>query len=280
MSEPNRGGAGLRPAIQRHYDSLAHLYRAFWGDHIHHGLWRTPSDSPRRAQEQLIELLAQRATLRAGERVLDVGCGYGGSARWLADRFGARVTGITISRAQARIATRLSRSGDGGGGRRLPVVVADAARLPFSNGAFDLVWVIECLEHLEDKAAFIQKCASLLRPGGRLALCSWQRTGRPDGDELVAQVCSAFLCPNLARLEDHESWCRSAGLRVETAEDLTTRVRATWDILRRRVSRPWIAPLRLLVSPSTRRFVDGFAAISRAYENGAMSYGLLVAARP
>lgn len=211
--------------------------------------------------------------------MLDVGCGYGGSSRWLADHFDASVSGITISRAQARIAVRLNRRRDPDQRRRLRVVVADAAHPPFTAGAFDLIWVVECLEHLEGKAAFIQRCASLLRPGGRLGLCSWQRTGEPQAEELVARVCKAFLCPNLARPEDYERWCASAGLETETLEDLTSRVLRTWHILRKRVSRPWLAPLRQFVSPSTRRFLDGFEAISRAYEEGAMSYGLLIASK-
>ncbi len=97
---------------------------------------------------------------------------------------------------------------------------------------------------------------------------------------MVEAVCDAFLCPSLATAAEHRAWCEEAALEVRCQEDLTARVLDTWKILERRVSRPWVRPLRWLVGNSARRFVDGFPIIARAYETGAMSYGLLVARRP
>lgn len=265
--------------VERHYDSLLLLYRAFWGEHIHHGLWSHGDEPPAAAQERLVAHLADRAEIRDSDRVLDVGCGYGASARWLARQRGCPVTGITISRGQARLARRLAlRQG------LLPGAVAlvrgDAAALPFDARSFDVIWVIECIEHLANKPAFIRDAERLLRPGGRLALCSWQRgAGIPASEPLVRQVCEAFLCPSLASASEYVSYCEEAGLRVMERDDLTEGVRRTWKILMQRVGRPWLAPVRLLVGSGTRRFVDGFAVIDRAYEAGKMSYGLLVASK-
>ncbi len=277
-------GLWLRRSVERHYDSLAFLYRAFWGEHIHHGLWLGDDVPPAVAQERLVARLAERAGIARGERVLDVGCGYGASGRWLARRLGCQVTGVTISRRQARRAQHAAARGGGPGGGpggALRVVRADAAALPFGDGAFDVVWVIECIEHLADKRRFVRDAARLLRPGGRLALCTWQRTenGGPGADELVRAVCESFLCPSLATGRELAEWCSAAGLRLRYAEDLTAGVRPTWDVLMRRLSRPWLAPARRLVTGGLRRFLDGFPAIARAYGTGAMSYGLLIAER-
>lgn len=279
MSEKASRTPRLRASVEHHYDSLRHLYRAFWGDHIHHGLWQTADDPPEVAQENLVERLAARAGIRSGERVLDVGCGYGASARWLAEHRGCRVIGITISRRQARLARRVD--GHRARGAGVAVVRGDAADPPFADDAFEIVWVIECLEHLEDKRAFVAQVARMLAPGGRLALCAWLRAdGVPKDEPLVREVCDAFLCPGLASAAELSGYCEDAGLRVGRQEDLTDGVRQTWTILRRRVDRPWLAPLRWLVGAETRRFVAGFSSIDRAYELGRMSYGLLVASRP
>jgi tocopherol O-methyltransferase len=267
----------LAQVVARHYDSLATLYRVFWGEHIHHGLWPADGGTPRTAQEQLVSHLASRAQVARGSRVLDVGCGYGASGRWLAAWLDCQVTGITISTRQARYARRLNRSR--GLSERSAVLRGDAAALPFRSGAFDVVWVIECLEHLADKAGFVADVARLLRPGGRFALCSWQR-GDADGERLLNEVCEAFLCPSLASQEQYRDWCGAAGLEVVHAEDLTPRVSPTWDILMRRTGRPWLAPLRLVLDGDARRFLDGFPAIAEAYRTRAMSYGLLIAERP
>jgi tocopherol O-methyltransferase len=276
VASPPDPASRLRRSVERHYDSLAFLYRAFWGEHIHHGLWLEGDAPPAVAQERLVAHLAERAAVRRGERVLDVGCGYGAAGRWLARRLGCRVTGVTISRKQARRARRRT-SGDAGA---VQIVRADAAALPFAAGAFDVVWVIECIEHLVDKRRFVLDAARLLRPGGRLAICTWQRAdGGREAEELVRQVCESFLCPSLAAGRDYIDWCSVAGLEVIHAEDLTAHVQPTWEILTRRISRPWLAPARRLAGRELRRFLDGFPSIARAYRTGAMTYGLLVAAR-
>src|SRR6516164_5863036 len=93
----------LKDAIRDHYDQLSFFYRAFWGDHIHHGYWEA-DETPQAAQEKLIARLVQRAGIPRGARALDVGCGLGGSSLWLARHWDCSVQGITISPTQAEVA--------------------------------------------------------------------------------------------------------------------------------------------------------------------------------
>ena len=88
--------------VRHHYDRLSFLYRMFWGEHLHHGYF-TDAENPKTAQIQLMEQLALRAAMPRGATVLDIGCGLGGSAIWLADRFACHVTGMTINPVQASI---------------------------------------------------------------------------------------------------------------------------------------------------------------------------------
>jgi len=272
--------AGLRRSVERHYDGLALLYRLFWGEHIHHGLWHDERLRPRVAQVRLTAYLAGKAGVRPGEHVLDVGCGFGASGRWLIDRYGCRVTGLTVSRKQARFVQRVSERQEAEG--VMGIVRGDAADLPFGGAAFDVVWAIESLEHLADKRSFVKDAARLLRPGGRFALCSWQRADGTDqdGERVLAEVREAFLCPSLATEGEYRRWCDEAGLKVVLGEDLTANVRATWDTLIRRVGRPWLLPLRAVVGSEVRRFLRGFASIAKAYDTGVMRYGLMVAVKP
>ncbi|MGH3791010.1 MAG: class I SAM-dependent methyltransferase, partial [Pseudonocardiaceae bacterium] len=99
----------------------------------------------------------------AGRRVLEVGCGSAPCARWLAAQ-GARVIGLDLSAAMLRHAVRTARET----GISIPLVQADAGRLPFAEGSFDLACsAFGAVPFVADSAAVMREVARVLRPGGR-----------------------------------------------------------------------------------------------------------------
>jgi tocopherol O-methyltransferase len=265
----------LREAIREHYDQLSFFYRAFWGDHIHHGYWEA-DESPKDAQEKLIARLAARAGIPRGARVLDIGSGLGGSSLWLARNLDCSVLGITISPTQAAVAAERAR--EEGLEDRCEFAVLDANHLHLAAESFDAVWCIECSEHLEDKPAFFANCARVLRPGGRLALCVWLFGEGPGADaEQVAAVCHGMLCPSLGSRSEHVSWIQDAGFEAVEAEDITRRVEKTWELCEAILQSPPVQELLPTVDGRTRDFLNTFGPMRRAYATGAMSYGMITA---
>jgi MPBQ/MSBQ methyltransferase len=112
--------------------------------------------------------LAQLASVTADDHILDVGAGIGGPARFLAARFGARVTALDATPRFLRIAEALTAAT--GLADRVQVVEGDALALPFDDGAFDLVWTQAVAQNIADKARFIGELARVVAPGGRVAL--------------------------------------------------------------------------------------------------------------
>lgn len=279
MTSSESAGAELTAAIREHYDGLSPLYRAFWGEHIHHGFWEG-EESQARAQLKLVEQLAARARVPRGARVLDVGCGLGGSALWLARELDCAVMGITISPVQARMAAERARAE--GLSSRVRFEVADANELRPAAGAFDVVWVVECSEHLADKARFVEACARALRPGGALALCAWLVAGGGLSSahaRLVEAVCRGMLCPGLGSMRDYEGWMTSAGFGRVEAEDVTRHVAQTWARCAEIASRADVRALAAAGGERVRSFLAAFPAIRRAYDEGAMAYGMFTAVR-
>ena len=266
-----------RSVIRSHYDLTTVFYRLLWGPHIHHGLWEG-SESPRTAQQHLTETLSRHAGLCGGERVLDVGCGMGGSSIHLARKLGCRVTGITVSPLQRRWATLSAM------GRRVSRLTdfqcVDAEQVEFSPETFDVVWSIECTEHLFDKEAFFRRAAEWLRPGGRMAICAWLAGDSLDSEDAVRQVydvCEGFFCPSLGTGDDYQGWMSAAGLVPTAYEDWTDRVWRTWEICRQRVARTGMRRIARWIDPNMLLFLDRFETILRAYQTGAMRYGCFIA---
>ena len=83
-----------------HYDDLDQLYSEIWGEHVHHGVWVTGKETDTEAAENLVSIVAQLGHTGQGTEVCDIGCGYGATAKILAQRYGANVTGMTISAVQ------------------------------------------------------------------------------------------------------------------------------------------------------------------------------------
>src|SRR5512132_672509 len=91
-------------AVAAHYDDLDLFYRAIWGTHVHHGYWKTGKENRQEAVLNLTRLVAEQAEVQAGDRVCDIGCGYGATALVLAREYKAKVTALTVSRTQYEFA--------------------------------------------------------------------------------------------------------------------------------------------------------------------------------
>lgn len=252
--------------IRGHYDEFAWIYRVCWGHHIHHGWFANGHGNRQQAQELLLRHCAELAGVRRGMRVADVGCGHGGTARFLGKEYECSVLGLTLSERQLRIAHRLSRDY-----HQVEFQLADAEQYPFRGAEFDLVWNMESSEHFFNKAAYFRKVAATLKPGGTLLLAAW--TGTMD-DALIKSIAEAFLCPQLQTAEQYREQIEAAGMRVVSSENRAREVAYTWDICARyaRVCRP-ILPL---LPARFRQFGQGVELMREGYRSGRLTYSIVV----
>ncbi|MFO0974768.1 MAG: methyltransferase domain-containing protein [Planctomycetaceae bacterium] len=269
-----------KDVIRRHYNISTIFYRILWGQHIHHGLW-SGNESPKVAAQQLTEQLAREARITEGSEIADIGCGMGGSSIHLAKQLKCKVTGVTISSFQKRWATWAARMAGVAG--RAKFLCEDAEKTEFPAASKDVVWSVECTEHLFDKPAFFRKVAGWLKPGGRVAICAWLAGDDPLTEpqkKLVYDVCEGFFCPSLGSEADYCQWMTDAGLKMTQVHDWTSRVSRTWEICRDRVNRLGIRRVASWIDPGQIIFIDRFQTLLDAYNTGAMKYGCFIAEKP
>jgi tocopherol O-methyltransferase len=159
----------LKKRIKEHYDGCSPHYQDLWGKHIHHGLWRPGQEhiSKEDAQERLVDEMYARARLPAKAKVLDVGCGVGGTSCKLA-AMGHDVTGVSLSTTQVAMAKENMKKE----GVTVRFLEMDGEKLSFpgEDGTFDAVWISEALSHFPRKDAFFAHAMRLLKPGGKIVM--------------------------------------------------------------------------------------------------------------
>jgi len=173
-----------------------------------------------------VEALARRAGIGFGSRVLDVCAGLGGPARFLAQRFGARVTALDLNAGRALGCARLSRLVGLDG--QVVALRADAQRLPFRSGSFDAVVSQEGLLHVPDKGRTLAECARVLAAGARIAFSDWIATPRlADGER--QRLGEWMAAVSIQTVESYRDVLGRAGFGGIEVEDL---------------SREWVSILR------------------------------------
>lgn len=270
MATGDRPIRTITPAhIADHYNDFSWVYQRYWGDHIHHGFFQQGGETPAQAQELLLRYCAARAGVRPGMAVVDVGCGYGGTVRFLAHQCSCSVLGLSISEVQIRLAKKSTSSSNGQGSVRFEL--ADAEKYEFPAAHFDVVWNMESSEHFFDKAAYFRKAAATLKPGGALMLAAW--TGSME-EPLIRDIAQIYLCPDLLTTEEYTALIEAAGLRIGSSEKLGPEVARTWEIGAEQARAA--SSLLAILPEKFHRFTNGIELMRKGYATGQLSYSIIV----
>ncbi len=209
---PRRPAAELRPsgrrhsrerdarAVRHHYDVSNEFFELFLGPTMVYScaIFSRGAGSLEEAQEEKLDTVARKLALSEGERVLDVGCGWGGFPLWAATRYGARVLGITLSPPQAELARR--RAEEAGVADRVEIRVMDYRELADSGETFDAIASIGMVEHVGSANIdlYARTLAGLLEPGGRLLNHGISRLRHTDAE--AGAFSERYVFPDAAPL--------------------------------------------------------------------------------
>jgi cyclopropane fatty-acyl-phospholipid synthase-like methyltransferase len=275
MSKPGRPNDKRK--IAEHYDAVSSYYRSLWGEHLHHGYWIRGDESKERAQLQLTEHLATLAKVQDGCAVLDIGCGFGASSLYLARKYKARATGITISPVQVEMARKAAADAQ----LDAQFLLMDAEALDFPR-PFDLLWSIESISHYQDRRSFFANAARFLKPGGVFALTDWfKRKGLSAGQtrKFIEPIEQGMLV-EMETMADYESYLVAAGLKIVRREELTRQCAKTWNFGLDIIGDKSLWALAAKNGEDFLTYLRAFRAMRAGYASASFVYGLFVARKP
>ena len=194
--------AAAREIAESYYDSedADNFYAGIWGgEDIHIGLYEDPPGDIRAASRRTVEYMAGRLTnLGAGTRVLDIGAGYGGAARFLAARFGAHVTCLNLSEVEN--ARNREQTEDQGLSQKVRVVHGSFESIPEAAASFDVVWSQDAILHSGDRERVLDEVARVLRPGGEFIFTDPMQADVIADPLALQPIYDRLHLPNLASI--------------------------------------------------------------------------------
>lgn len=260
-------------AIKKYYTDTQFEYRVVWNwklkntPALHFGYYDDRATKHHQAVNRANEVMAEWASIKKGARIVDAGCGLGHSSIWLAQHYGARVTGITIVPKQVMTIRKFVARHQI---KNVDFLVADYFDMPFKGNSVDVVWAVESLCHAADKSKFYEEAFRILKPGGKLIIAENLRIARPMNEEkeaLLKELFHAWTIPDLDTAQEHQSHALNAGFHSFEGKDVTSNMMISYRNLREICLRwAWLSKVLNATGIISKLRHNNMLASSRQYD--------------
>jgi tocopherol O-methyltransferase len=275
----------LKEKIRAYYqETTERSYLANWSTaalSLHYGLADETTASHEEAHNNNNRYLADALGVRENTRVLDAGCGVGGTCIWMAKERGARMVGVTLDPNQVRLGMGFAR--DRCVEERVELLVMDFADTSFDAASFDAAFNLDSLCHADDPRAYFEHLSFLLKDGAPYACMDFfVGEGRPD---LVKETMDGWPMPNWQPMPAIVEALRAAGFVDVLTRDLTQQVRKSAEQLismakNTRLIMQLDGAMGYTENSVYEAHVRGGVACSEGLLNGGITYGCVTARRP
>ncbi|PIA69186.1 C17 cyclopropane fatty acid synthase CfaB [Pseudomonas sediminis] len=272
-------------AISYHYDLSNDFYRVWLDRDMVYSCayFETGQEDLDQAQQAKLRHLCRKLRLQPGDRLLDVGCGWGGLARFAAREFAAEVHGITLSQAQLDLARQ--RVAEEGLGERVTLELLDYRDLP-QDGRFDKVVSVGMFEHVghANLPLYAQRLFGAVRPGGLVmnhGITSRFTDGRPVGRG-AGEFIDRYVFPQgeLPHLVTISKALSEAGLEIVDVESLRLHYARTLQLWSQGLERQLQSAAQWVPEKSLRIWRLYLAGCAYGFQHGWMNLHQILAVKP
>lgn len=276
----NDNAAEVVEVTENYYDSddADRFYFNIWGgEDIHVGLYDT-TDDIRTASRLTVERMSKTAEpIDVSTKVIDIGAGYGGSARYLAKTYGCPVVCNNISRTQNSTNERLNK--EQGLDGLIDVQYGNFEELPDADASYDLVWAQDAILHSGRKQKVIDEVARVLKPGGKFVFTDpMQADDCPDG--VLGPVLARIHLDNLGSFKLYKELAANAGLEHVADDVLTPQLRNHYNRVREVLQGDYERMCGLSSKEYVDRMIEGLGHWVNAADKGYLAWGIQTFRKP
>lgn len=266
-----------------HYDFIYddhhadQLYQAIWGESLHFGIYASPDEPMAEALLRTKQRMAAPLGFTPQDVVLEVGCGFGALARFLAREYGCTIVATNYSRRQLAKAKELLQST--GLEHLVSLAWADYHDLPYGEATFDYWWCQEAITHSTNKPLVFQEAYRVLKAGGKAIL----------SDQLIrqelltpaerARIATRHGSNDLWPAEAYHTALQDCGFRIERFEDWSAHIAPHFAAVSKRVDEQRAAITTAIDSRAIQHNYDIWRYWSQAGKAGKIGWGYFVAVK-
>jgi sarcosine/dimethylglycine N-methyltransferase len=212
--------------ITRNYydskDADSFYYHVWGGEDIHVGLYLSASDSIKDASRQTVQKMAETInSLNSNSKVLDIGAGYGGAARYLADQFGCQVDCLNLSETENQ--RNIQKNKEIGLDDKISVHYGNFEEMPFPDNSYDIIWCQDAILHSDNKPKVIREVSRLLKKGGEFIF-----TDPMQGDDteptMLQPVLDRIHLKELGSVKKYRNLAQQNGLKEISVNEMPEKI--------------------------------------------------------
>lgn len=276
--------------IVDYYEQTWIDYKLFWSNRkahaLHAGYW---DETTRRHGQSLINMnkqVAEPLKLKPGVRVLDAGCGVGGSSMWLAETYGVEVVGLTLSPTQVKRGNKIAARR--GLADLVSIQLGDYTETGLPDDSFDIVWTQEAVCYAPDKRDFLREALRVLKPGGQIGVEDVFRTKRDfpsvEDEALLHAAMDCWAIEDVDTIDEFTAAAAEVGFEDIQARDIVEHIRRSARTVARlaKIGTPvnYVAYKLKLRTHWMNQNVIGAKLQTKAYDRNILTAGIIHARKP
>ena len=249
------------------------FYFKIWGgDHIHVGIYNHSKESIKDASPRIVHMMASKLNLNTNIKLLDLGSGYGGAARYLAKNFGFQVTCLNLSKTQNDRNRGLNEKHNLD--NLITVVEGNFEDIPFPEGSFDIVWSQDAIVHSANRELVVQEVTRVLNDSGEFIFTDLMQTNDCP-KSILKPVLDRIQLDSLGSFGFYVEQGRKFGVKKTEVQDLSEHLTTHYQRVMEETQDRYVEMVEACGKEYIDKMIQGLKHWVEAGKNDYLSWGII-----